>query len=379
MDINVSIAKLNLATMKTAKAFGLDDVVVKTTVGVHDGQSGIFMEKAQGVSAKKFALDTSPSSADSTEYSLGDIKNMMKAPVGSEERSKGEKISAELMRKTTRLEWLDILSGQGDRHNDNFFVHVGKDGKVDVKGIDNDSCFSMHRTGLTTFVMKGTWNFQLLKGKLDEMCNKVFGEDTEDSEAAFNRLANSPGLKVNLKGGKSLPVNADGQVDMDEIDESDVESVSVDFSKINDPILIASLKGVLAVNSIHVPTCIDEDTYNHLMAMDGDTEARRSYLEGIKSEIGGGDAFNNAVSRLDDSIKYAKQLKADGKVYGKDKWIDVVRGTTDVDKQVRNELTNKKQPIVHIGTATTFDNNAINSIQNTSKQLTSSFYARITA
>ena len=102
MDINVSIAKLNLATMKTAKAFGLDDVVVKTTVGVHDGQSGIFMEKAQGVSGGKFALGTSPSSADSTEYSLGDIKNMMKAPVGSEERSKGEKISAELSRASTR-------------------------------------------------------------------------------------------------------------------------------------------------------------------------------------------------------------------------------------------------------------------------------------
>ena len=304
---------------------------------------------------------------------------MMKAPVGSEERSKGEKISAEPMRKTTRLEWLDILSGQGDRHNDNFFVHVGKDGKVDVKGIDNDSCFSTHRTGLTTFTMKGTWNFQLLKGKLDEMCSKVFGEDTEDSEAAFNRLANSPGLKVNLKGGKSLPENADGQVDMDEIDESDVESVSVDFSKIDDPILIAALQGSLAVNSVHVPTCIDEDTYNHLMAMDGNTEARRSYLEGIKSEIGGGDAFNNAVSRLDDSIKYAKQLKEQGKVYGNDKWVDVVRGTTDVDKQVRSELTNKKQPIVYAGTATTFDKNAIKALKHTTVKLTSSFNSQITA
>ena len=135
----------------------------------------------------------------------------------------------------------------------------------------------------------------------------------------------------------------------------------------------------MAVNSVHVPTCIDEDTYNHLMAMDGDTEARRSYLEGIKSEIGGGDAFNNAVSRLDDSIKYAKQLKEQGKVYGNDKWVDVVRGTTDVDKQVRSELTKKKQPIVYTGTATTFDKNAINALKHRTVKLTSSFNSQITA
>lgn len=379
MDINVSIAKLNLATMKTAKAFGLEDAVVKTTVGVHDGQSGIFMEKAPGTSGKSFSKSKDLSSANDDEHSLGDIRNMMNAPVDSEERTKGERITAELMRQTTRLEWLDILSGQGDRHRENFFVHVGKDGTVNVKGIDNDSCFSMHRTGLTTFVLKGADNYEKFMYNLQLKCDKVFGEGSVASSSAYERLMNSTGLKVTMKGGQEMQRNSDNLFDMDEADESNVESFSVDFSQISDPLLISALKDTLGVNALHVPTCIDEDTYNHLMAMDGDTEARRNYLNDIKASLGEGDAFNNAVSRLDDSIRYAKQLKAQGKVYGKDKWVDVVRGTSDADKQVRSELANMQQPVVNTGTATRFDNNAINSIQNTTKQLTSSFYARITA
>lgn len=380
MDITVSIAKLNLATMKTAKAFGLDDVVVKTTVGVHDGQSGIFMEKAPGISGKKFAGSLAPSSADSAEYSLGDIMKMMKAPVGTEERSKGERISAELMRKTTRLEWLDIICGQGDRHRDNFFVHVGKDGTVDVKGIDNDSCFSTHRTGLTTFVMKGVRNYQLFKDTLRQKCDEVFGDDPVASNDVFEKLMKDPGLTVNRKGGtERAEKNADALFDMEEDEDKDVESFAVDFSKISDPILIASLKSVLAVNALHVPDCIDEDTYNHLMAMDGDTQARRDYLADVKASLGEGDAYNNAISRLNDAIKHAKKLQEQGKVYGKDKWIDVVQGTTDVNSQVRSELSTKKSFKVNTRNAAKTNGRAINAIKASVTQLMSSFYARLTA
>ena len=72
-----------------------------------------------------------------------------------------------------------------------------------------------------------------------------------------------------------------------------------------------------------------------------------------KGEIAARACKSLGIDKLDDSIKYAKQLKADGKVYGKDKWIDVVRGTSDADKQVRSELANMQQPVVDTGTATT--------------------------
>ncbi|MBQ7178654.1 MAG: hypothetical protein IJS08_14665 [Victivallales bacterium] len=42
------VAELNLATQKTAEALGLEDIMPKTTVGSHNGQYGLFMEKAPG-------------------------------------------------------------------------------------------------------------------------------------------------------------------------------------------------------------------------------------------------------------------------------------------------------------------------------------------
>ena len=47
-------ANLNLATQDTAKALGCDDVVVKYSVGNHDGQFGVFMEKAKGYTGSDF-------------------------------------------------------------------------------------------------------------------------------------------------------------------------------------------------------------------------------------------------------------------------------------------------------------------------------------
>ena len=45
------VAQLNMSAQKTADAFGLGDVMTKTSVGAHDGQFGLFMEKAPGVVA----------------------------------------------------------------------------------------------------------------------------------------------------------------------------------------------------------------------------------------------------------------------------------------------------------------------------------------
>jgi hypothetical protein len=45
---------LNFATQDTAKAFGCEDLVVKYSVGSHDGQFGVFMEKAKGFTGEDF-------------------------------------------------------------------------------------------------------------------------------------------------------------------------------------------------------------------------------------------------------------------------------------------------------------------------------------
>ncbi len=51
------VAQLNMSAQKTADAFGLGDVMVKTSVGAHDGQFGLFMEKAPGCEAANYGCD----------------------------------------------------------------------------------------------------------------------------------------------------------------------------------------------------------------------------------------------------------------------------------------------------------------------------------
>ncbi len=318
MPMSVQLTTLNLATMRTARAFGLEDTVVKTTAGVHDGQYGLFMEKAKGVSAAKFTrTKTVESLANSGEYTLKDIDELKKTNPGEARR-----ITGELMRQTTRLEWLDILAGQGDRHCENFFVHVGKDGNVSVKGIDNDTAFSTTRTGLTTFSMKGPAAFKRFKGNVQELGLELYGKHgVVNSTLLRDRLLSDPSITVIRKERSPeeediLFANSPGDED------DDVESFQIDTSKIKDPLLMQILYRTLGIQSVHVPTCIDQETYDRLMAMDGDTKARMDYLEGLKKDLGPGDAYENAVSRLDDAIRHAKKLKDDGRVYTKEQWKD---------------------------------------------------------
>ena len=52
------VAHLNVATAKAAEHFGLGDLMVKTTVGVLDGQYGTYMEKAPGRPCAEFTKRT---------------------------------------------------------------------------------------------------------------------------------------------------------------------------------------------------------------------------------------------------------------------------------------------------------------------------------
>jgi hypothetical protein len=106
----------NLSTVDYAKALGFD-VVAETCVAritLPDAELplprlGLVMERAQGQTARQ----------------------MTPSLVGREA----------IMREVTKLQLLDHLVAQGDRHGNNYFVDVQADGKVRVTGIDNDQCF----------------------------------------------------------------------------------------------------------------------------------------------------------------------------------------------------------------------------------------------
>jgi hypothetical protein len=109
------IAMRNIATVSYAKKLGLDVVpstrlaVIDTGRGVVDPDLGLIMEKARGKPA---------SQVDPSVLSRPDV-----------------------CAEVTKLQLLDHLTGQGDRHANNYFINIEPDGRAKVMGIDNDQCF----------------------------------------------------------------------------------------------------------------------------------------------------------------------------------------------------------------------------------------------
>ncbi|SFQ03617.1 hypothetical protein SAMN03159339_5232 [Variovorax sp. 770b2] len=115
------IAMRNIATLSYAKKLDVDVIpdthVAALEVGpgaqIEGPKLGLVMEKALGMEAGK-------------------------APIEMLERR-------DVCAEVTKLQLLDHLTGQGDRHSGNYFIDVIKPSdEVKVMGIDNDQCFG-HR------------------------------------------------------------------------------------------------------------------------------------------------------------------------------------------------------------------------------------------
>jgi hypothetical protein len=109
------IAMRNLATVAYAKKLGLDVIadtrmaMLDTGGGPFEPQLGMVMESARGTPAAK---------------------------TGS-----GILARADVCAEVTKLQLLDHLTGQGDRHANNYFISIEPDGRAKITGIDNDQCF----------------------------------------------------------------------------------------------------------------------------------------------------------------------------------------------------------------------------------------------
>ncbi|MBW8830854.1 MAG: hypothetical protein JF606_15795 [Burkholderiales bacterium] len=108
------IAMRNIATVSYAKKLGLD-VIADTRLAVIDTgdgtgpKLGLIMERARGKPAAK---------TDASVLARPDV-----------------------CAEVTKLQLLDHLTGQGDRHKNNYFINIEPNGRAKVMGIDNDQCF----------------------------------------------------------------------------------------------------------------------------------------------------------------------------------------------------------------------------------------------
>lgn len=114
------VANRNIATLDVARSLGFD-VVVSCEIG-----------------------SCKPAASANSSVQLGLVMDIARGkPAIAHKRNVFE--LAEVRREVTKLQLLDHLVGQGDRHGNNYFIDVSLNsmGKTQVKvsGIDNDQCF----------------------------------------------------------------------------------------------------------------------------------------------------------------------------------------------------------------------------------------------
>ena len=279
-------ANLNIASKNAAKALDMGGILVDYSVGTHNGVFGFYMEKAKGMTPeamKGFGLSRSSSGGG---MSVKEIKNLP-----AEQK---KQVKADLRRELNRMQWLDLVTGQADRHHSNYFVHVDPTTHaVTVKGIDNDAGYSQYRTGAMKFSFDKDRS-EDFKALLTGIAKQI---DSRNYKSVLEDLLKDPGITTDGKG-----------------------RYAVDASKIENRAIASALCNVTGLQPLALPDKIDRETYDALMALKS-APKRDAYLNSIRPRLSEA-SFNAAVSRLDDVITRAEKLGGEGRVIEKEGWLD---------------------------------------------------------
>ena len=292
-------ANLNLATQDTAKAFGCEDVVVKYSVGNHDGKFGVFMEKAKGVAGEYFTKKGTDGGGGIPPAELHKITDP----------AEQTKIKGTVAQQLNKLMWLDLITGQGDRHWGNYFIHIDKTThEVTVKGIDNDASFSATRIGLRKFALDKE-KTELYEAQLKDVCQKIHGKKWQTEYD--RRVKNDPAI---VRNGDTL---------------------TIDLTKAKSHEVRMAIIHTLGLQSIALPEEIDKEFYDKLMEMDEDLTKKQAYLNSIAPRVSA-DALKATEARLNEAIAHAKTLNKKGKVYRQPQWQneDNLKGMTNFKANV---------------------------------------------
>lgn len=292
------LAELNLVTYNVAKSLGMNDIIPKCSVGCHKSKYGTFMKKVPGLIGADFADGKKVKGSLTPE----DIKKLPPDKYGL--------VMGRILRQLNRLEWLDKLMGQGDRHIQNYLIDVKEDLTVTVTGIDNDMCYPPYQTGLATYTLTAEQTSYFNKKK-KEIINAY---PSELQDEAKKRLDSDPGVKE-LPEGKL-------QVDVTKIEAGELQTV---------------LRRAVGVRQPAIPDFIDKETYTSIMELK-EGKKRTEYIAILKSQGVPSGAVNAAISRLDETIAHAEKLANEGKV------IEI---EDFAQKDVQNKLLAKELHMPH--------------------------------
>ena len=302
MANNQMVAQLNMASQKTADLLGLDDVMTKTTVGTHKGSFGIFMEKAPGMEVQLWRKDGERRKFNEDELSPSDIKKLPDEQYA--------KIVGDIIRKSNRLDWFDMITGQGDRHGANYLLAVKKEDKqVTLKAIDNDACFPAYRTNIRTFTLDANKS-DAFKKALEDLAKRLYsGCSRRDKDDFLQALLEDKGITEKKDG-----------------------TLIVDTTAAESPLIAVALTKVLGMHTTALPDYIDEDLYNRLIAMEKSGTPRDKFIADMKAHLPK-DAVTSAIARLDGAIKHAKELQRKGNVISANDWY-----SQNVQRKVAGKL-----------------------------------------
>jgi hypothetical protein len=243
---------LNLASADVAKAIGAEEVVAKSSAGTLDGQFGLFMSRAPGQTA--FAL-----LRPGKDLEAPPIQQILARMVPD----KKALAQANLQRELCRLEWADLLSGQVDRHGDNYLVNIDKEsGAVQVTGIDNDASFGQALVG---------------PGRID--LSKLADRRRIDEIVNTYRLPTHSGI-----------------LDLHSPDASLQEGM-------------AKVTEALGLNQVTKPILIDQTTFDKLTRIN-----EADYEDTLRQNLKDDGAVAAAMWRLAEAKQLAVQLMCEGRV-----------------------------------------------------------------
>ena len=301
MAKNMEFTRINIAVQQTADALGLGDVMVKTKAGSHNGKFGMFMAKAPGVTGASYPKATARQIGEG-KLRMTDLRRLGDAAFA--------KVVGRMMRQANRLMWFDILTGQGDRHGDNYLLEINKDKdtlSVSLKGIDNDASYGVLRSGFKKLTLPA---HSTAKKKFLEAVETA-AESSGRSTKFMEKFRQDPGIKI-----------------------SGDDTIEIDLGKIENKMLVQGALHFAGLRSAAIPPEIDSELYDKLMLLASDASdggaARAAYLESLAMQLGkDSEQYRCAVERLDGAIAHARELKDKGKVYTAEQWE-----THDVQKSV---------------------------------------------
>lgn len=258
-----------------ARQLGCEDIFPKTTFGALDGQPGMFLEVAPGETGRFFWNNRTSAQGH------GPLKDIQKSP---------QAVAGEVARKLNRLQWLDFLTGQIDRHVGNLMIGKGDDDSVSVKGIDNDECFPEISIGNGLLVFKDE------QQAMEEMLSRPRPLCDNVSPSDFARGRYQASLKEPLKTMLA-------------------EKYVFDVNKLD---LKARVEFIDRHNNYGLPDRIDKKLYDKIKETTPNHLARLLKKAKLTPE-----QILAAKARLVQMQAKIEELKNSGKVMEEDDWKDI--------------------------------------------------------